>query len=101
MDTVDTVDSSGRDLRAAANGDRDAFDRLVRPHQSEPRAHCYRMLGALHDADDALQETLLGAWRGPAGFEGRGSVHAWLYRIATNASLRLISQRPRRLLARC
>ncbi|MGW4527637.1 sigma-70 family RNA polymerase sigma factor [Amycolatopsis sp. NPDC004378] len=88
------------DLQAAARGDRDAFDRLVRPYQSELRAHCYRMLGALHDAEDALQEALLGAWRGIAGYEGRSSVRAWLYRIATNACLKLIKQRPKRMLPR-
>ncbi|WP_410673891.1 sigma-70 family RNA polymerase sigma factor [Amycolatopsis sp. cmx-4-68] len=94
------MDTEADLLAAARRADRGAFDRLVRPYQSELRAHCYRMLGALHDAEDALQEALLGAWRGLAGFEGRSSVRAWLYRIATNACLRLIGQRPQRLLPR-
>ena len=94
------MDTEAELLEAARREDRGAFDRLVRPYQSELRAHCYRMLGALHDAEDALQEALLGAWRGLAGFEGRSSVRAWLYRIATNACLRLIKQRPQRLMPR-
>ena len=76
----------------------DGFERLVAPHRAELHAHCYRMLGSVHDADDALQDTLLGAWRGISGFEGRGSLRAWLYRIATNACLHLIAQRPTRML---
>jgi RNA polymerase sigma-70 factor (TIGR02960 family) len=75
------------------------FDELVAPHRDELRAHCYRMLGSVHDAEDALQDALLGAWRGFAGFEGRSSVRSWLYRIATNACLRLIRERPKRLLS--
>jgi RNA polymerase sigma-70 factor (ECF subfamily) len=57
------------------------------------------MLGSVQDAEDALQESLLGAWRGMAGFEGRSSLRAWLYRITTNACLRLIARRPRRMLS--
>jgi RNA polymerase sigma-70 factor (TIGR02960 family) len=71
----------------------------VAPHEAELRAYCYRMLGSTSDADDALQETLLGAWRGLDGFEGRSSLRSWLYRIATNACIHLIAQRPKRLLA--
>ena len=67
-----------------------AFAELVEPHRRELHAHCYRMLGSVHDADDALQDALLGAWKGRAGFEGRGSLRAWLYTIATNASLRVL-----------
>jgi RNA polymerase sigma-70 factor (ECF subfamily) len=79
--------------------DEDEFARLVGPHRRELHAHCYRMLGSLQDAEDALQETLLAAWRGLGGFEGRSSLRTWLYRIATNACLRLAERRPRRLLS--
>ena len=60
--------------------------------------HCYRMLGSLHDADDALQDTLLRAWRGLPGFQGRSSLRTWLYRIATNVCLDAIARRPKRVL---
>jgi RNA polymerase sigma-70 factor, ECF subfamily len=85
-------------LRAVRAGDDDAFAHLVEPYRAQLRAHCYRMLGSLHDAEDALQETLLRAWRGIARFEGRSSFRSWLYTIATNASLRTIEQRPKRIL---
>jgi RNA polymerase sigma-70 factor (TIGR02960 family) len=75
------------------------FEGLVAGHRRELLAHCYRMLGSIQDAEDALQEALLGAWRGRSGFEGRSSARAWLYRICTNACLRLISRRPRRVLS--
>lgn len=77
----------------------DDFEQAVAPHRAALHAHCYRMLGSVHDADDALQDALLGAWRGYAGFEGRSSLRSWLYRIATNVCLQLLAQRPRRLLA--
>jgi RNA polymerase sigma-70 factor (ECF subfamily) len=73
------------------------FEALVARHRRELRAHCYRMLGSVHDADDALQDALLGAWRGLAGFEARSSMVSWLYRIATNACLQRIARRPQRL----
>jgi RNA polymerase sigma-70 factor (ECF subfamily) len=85
-------------LEAARAGDEDAFRQLVKPHRKELHAHCYRMLGSAHDADDALQDALLRAWRGLAGFEGRSSLRSWLYRITTNACLDLISRRPKRVL---
>ena len=74
------------------------YDRLVEPHRRELHAHCYRMLGSVHDADDALQEALTRAWRGLERFEGRSSLRSWLYRIATNACLDHIARRPRRVL---
>jgi RNA polymerase sigma-70 factor, ECF subfamily len=85
-------------LEAARGGDEDAFARLVAPHRSALHAHCYRMLGSVADAEDALQETLLRAWRGLASFEGRSSLSSWLYRIATNSSLRTLEKRPKRVL---
>lgn len=87
-----------RVLAAARRGDEDAFRQLVEPHRRELHAHCYRMLGSLHDAEDALQETLLRAWRGLGGFEGVRPIRPWLYRIATNVSLDLIAKRPKRTL---
>ena len=76
------------DLIARAKaGDGDAFRELTEPHRLELHAHCYRMLGSFQDAEDALQATLLAAWRGLGGFEGRSSVRTWLYRIATNRCL--------------
>ena len=86
-------------LQRARQGDREAFDQLVSGHTRELRAHCYRMLGSMQDADDAMQEALLGAWTGLRQFEARSSLRSWLYSIATNACLRLIGQRPRRLLS--
>jgi RNA polymerase sigma-70 factor (TIGR02960 family) len=77
----------------------EAFEQLVEDHRMALHAHCYRMLGSIHDADDAVQETLLAAWRGLDGFEGRAPFHHWLHRIATHASLRLAARRPRRVLA--
>ena len=85
-------------LAAARQGDGDAYGRLVGPYRAELHAHCYRMLGSVADAEDAVQEALLRAWRGLSGFEGRSSLRSWLYRIATNACLKAIERRPRRLL---
>ena len=75
------------------------FERLIAPHRRELHAHCYRMLGSVTDADDALQEALLGAWRGFSSFEGRSSLRTWLFRIATHACLQLLTQRKARRLA--
>src|ERR671931_1108241 len=85
-------------LDAARAGDENAFRRSVEPHRAELHAHCYRMLGSLHDAEDALQDVMLRAWRSIARFEGRSSFRSWLYTIATNASLRTIERRPKRVL---
>jgi RNA polymerase sigma-70 factor (ECF subfamily) len=71
----------------ARAGDQDAFRELVDPYRHELQVHCYRVLGSAQDAEDALQETLLAAWRGLAGFEERASIRTWLYRIATNRCL--------------
>ncbi len=76
----------------------DAFRLLVENHRSELHAHCYRMLGSLQDAEDALQDTLLRAWRGLPDFGGRSSLRTWLYRIATNACMDAIARRSRRIL---
>jgi len=85
-------------LERARRGDEGAFTQLVEAHRRELHAHCYRMLGSVHDADDALQDALLRAWRGLGRFEGRSSVRSWLYKIATNASLDMIARRPKRVL---
>ena len=87
-----------RVLEAARRGDEDAFRDLVEPHRRELHAHCYRMLGSLQDAEDALQETLLRAWRGLRGFETGRALRPWLYKIATNASLDALAKRPKRTL---
>src|SRR5215208_5598844 len=85
-------------LPAARRGDEGAFERLISPYRSELQAHCYRMLGSVHDAEDALQDALLRAWRGLARFEGRSSLRSWLYRIATNTCLDVVARRPKRVL---
>jgi RNA polymerase sigma-70 factor (ECF subfamily) len=85
-------------LAAARRGDEGAFRDLVEPRRPELHAHCYRMLGSVHDAEDALQEVMLRAWRGLSDFEGRSSLRSWLYRIATNTSLNVIEKRPKRVL---
>jgi RNA polymerase sigma factor (sigma-70 family) len=91
--TVMTADLISR----ARAGDSDAFRELTEPYRRELQVHCYRMLGSFQDAEDAMQDTLLAAWKGLGGFEERSSLRTWLYRIATNRCLnarRSVSRRP-------
>lgn len=83
---------------AAGVRDEDAYQRLVEPLRGQLYAHCYRMLGSTHDAEDALQDALLRAWRGLHSFKGESSLRSWLYTIATNACLDAIGRRSRRAL---
>lgn len=83
-------------LQRAQAGDRDAFAALVEPYRRELQVHCYRMLGSLQDAEDALQDALLSAWVGLGGFEGRSSIRTWLYRIVTNRCLNMLRTSARR-----
>jgi RNA polymerase sigma-70 factor (ECF subfamily) len=85
------------DLIARARaGDGDAFRELTEPHRRELQVHCYRMLGSFQDAEDVLQDTLLAAWQGLGGFEGRSSIRTWLYRVATNRCLNALRATKRR-----
>jgi len=83
-------------ITRAQAGDGDAFRELTEPHRRELQVHCYRMLGSLQDAEDVLQDTLLAAWQGLGGFEGRSSIRTWLYRIATNRCLNALRSADRR-----
>ncbi len=85
-------------LEAAQAGDEAAFERLVEPYRRELHAHCYRMLGSVHDTEEAMQEAMLRVWRGLDRFEGRSSLRGWLYKIATNTCLDSIARRKKRLL---
>jgi len=82
-------------LTRARTGDQEAFRQLVEPYRHHLQLHCYRILGSVHDAEDALQETLLSAWQGLGGFEERASVRTWLYRVATNCCLKALRSRRR------
>jgi RNA polymerase sigma-70 factor (TIGR02960 family) len=84
-------------ITRARAGDSEAFRELTGAYRRELQVHCYRMLGSFQDADDALQETLLAAWQGLGGFEGRASIRTWLYRIATNRCLNMRRSASRRL----
>jgi RNA polymerase sigma-70 factor (ECF subfamily) len=90
---VATVDLLAR----ARAGDGEAFGQLVEPYRRELQVHCYRMLGSVADAEDALQDTLLSAWRGLPGFQGRASVRTWLYRVATSRCLDSLRSAARRI----
>src|SRR4051794_24762186 len=83
-------------LASARGGDEAAFRELTDPYRRELQLHIYRIVGSAQDAEDLLQETLLAAWRGLAGFEERASIRAWLYRIATNRSLDVLRASRRR-----
>ncbi len=83
-------------LARARAGDGEAFARLVEPYRRELQVHCYRILGSVADAEDALQDTLLSAWQGLARFEGRASVRTWLYRVATSRCLDTLRSAARR-----
>jgi RNA polymerase sigma-70 factor (ECF subfamily) len=85
-------------FEAARDGDPDAYRGLVERYGAELHAHCYRMLGSLHDAEDAFQETLLRAWRGLSQLSRQSSLRAWLYRIATNVCLDALTRLPARVL---
>ena len=85
-------------LEAARGGDETAFAGLIKPYERELHAHCYRMLGSMFDADDALQDAELRAWKALKRFEGRSSLRSWLYTIATNTCLTQIQRRPKRVL---
>ena len=94
MSAVSNIERHG--LEKPAGPEYAAFDALVEAHRADLHAHCYRMLGSLHDADDALQETLLRAWRALLKFRGQSSLRTWLYRIATNVCLDALARRPAR-----
>ncbi len=83
-------------LVLAREGDERAYEILIERHRSELHAHCYRMLASVHDADDAVQEALIRAWRALPHFEGRSSIRTWLFKIATNSSFDVLKKRSRR-----
>ncbi len=99
-DQAITDAAQARDLEAARAGDQEAFERLIEPYRHELLVHCYRILGSFEDAEDMLQETLVRAWQHLDSFEGRSSLRAWFYKIATNACLDALDTRKRRGLSK-
>ena len=91
-----TTEEESTLLARARHGDERAYEALIGGYRDELHAHCYRMLASVHDADDAVQDALLRAWKGLAGFEARSSIRTWLFRIATNTSFDLLKKRSRR-----
>jgi RNA polymerase sigma-70 factor (ECF subfamily) len=87
--STDPTASTDRTLKAAIAGDEPAFAALTERHRRELHVHCYRMLASFDEAEDAVQETFLNAWRGRSGFDGGSHFRAWLYRIATVAANRM------------
>src|SRR5215213_6468953 len=87
------MDEQTEQLAAARAGKQEAFEELVEPYRRQLLVHCYRILGSFEDAEDMLQETLVRAWKRLDSFEGRSSLRAWLYKIATNASLDALDSR--------
>src|SRR3954454_1013394 len=85
------------DMSSSELSSETAFGHLTERHRRELQVHCYRMLGSLEESEDLTQETFLRAWRKRAGFKGRSTFRAWLYRIATNACLASLASRPRRV----
>jgi RNA polymerase sigma-70 factor, ECF subfamily len=96
MRTATVTTESRVETSTSPTGELDDFDALTQRYQRELLAHCYRMSGSVHEAEDLVQETLLRAWRASADFQGRSSVRTWLYRIATNVCLTNLEGRPRR-----
>src|SRR6186713_3328249 len=99
MTSINSEDQEGL-LKAARAGDQEAFAQLTDPHHHELLVHCYRILGSFEDAEDMLQETLVRVWKHLGSFEGRSSLRAWFYKIATNACLDALDSRKRRGLPR-
>jgi RNA polymerase sigma-70 factor, ECF subfamily len=95
---IDDVRATGWAVVRRCGGDEDVFRSLIEPHRPALHAHCYRMLGSPHDAEDALQNTFLRAWRALPKFRGQSSLRSWLYRIATNVCIDAIARRPSRAL---
>jgi RNA polymerase sigma-70 factor (TIGR02960 family) len=96
MDRTDEAPARDEIVSAAIAGDEPAFAALTERHRHELHVHCYRMLASFDEAEDAVQETFLNAWRGRSGFEGGSQFRAWLYRIATNVCLDMLRRNSRR-----